>query len=63
MRCPVHLSVGQEGVSAFSGIVKKDFAVSTHRSHSHFIGKGGDSAMIAEIYGKRWHLGKAGSMT
>ena len=67
MRCPVHLSVGQEGVAAaFSGIVKKkDFAVSTHRSHSHFIGKGGDlKAMIAEIYGKKdgTSSGKAGSM-
>ena len=43
MRCPVHLSVGQEGVPAVLSlfIKKKDFAVSTHRSHAHYICKGG----------------------
>ena len=56
MRCPVHLSIGQEGVSAvFSQLVsKKDFAVSSHRGHAHYLGKGGDlNKMIAEIYGKK----------
>ena len=43
MRCPTHLSIGQEAVSAaFSQVVKKtDFAVSTHRCHTHYLGKGG----------------------
>ena len=67
MRCPVHLSIGQEIVSAvFSQIVnKKDFAVSTHRSHAHYLAKGGDlKKMISEIYGKETGCsnGKGGSM-
>ena len=43
MRCPVHLSVGQEAPSAaFSLAVQNDdFAVSTHRGHAHFLAKGG----------------------
>jgi pyruvate dehydrogenase E1 component alpha subunit len=67
MRCPVHLSTGQEAVAAAVGYAlrKDDFAVSGHRAHAHYMGKGGDvSAMIAEIYGKRTgcSAGKGGSM-
>ena len=67
MRCPVHLSIGQEAVSAaFSEIVSKnDFAMSSHRAHLHFLAKGGSLiSMIAEIYGKRngCSSGKGGSM-
>ncbi len=67
MRCPVHLSIGQEAISAgFSlAIDKKDFAVSTHRGHAHYLGKGGSlKSMIAEIYGKSTGCskGKGGSM-
>ena len=67
MRCPVHLSTGQEIVSAvFSEIIKKnDFSVSTHRSHAHFLAKGGNlKRMISELYGKKTGLTKGigGSM-
>ncbi len=67
MRCPVHLSVGQEGVPAVLSLIlnKLDYAVSTHRSHAHYIGKGGSiKKMIAEIYGKSTGCsgGKGGSM-
>lgn len=67
MRCPVHLSVGQELIPAlFAACVRKnDFAVSTHRGHAHYLAKGGDlNAMIAEIYGKETGCakGKGGSM-
>jgi TPP-dependent pyruvate/acetoin dehydrogenase alpha subunit len=67
MRCPVHLAIGQEAVSAaFSEVVKKnDFAMSSHRAHLHFLAKGGSlRAMIAEIYGKKsgCSSGKGGSM-
>lgn len=67
MRCPTHLSIGQEAVSAAAGIAlsKEDLVVSTHRSHGHYIGKGGDvPRMIAEIYGKETGCsrGKGGSM-
>lgn len=55
MRCPVHLSIGQEIVPSILSINinHKDFVVSTHRSHAHYLGKDGDlKRMIAEIYGK-----------
>jgi pyruvate dehydrogenase E1 component alpha subunit len=67
MRCPVHLSIGQEApAAAFAHTVeKKDFAVSTHRGHAHFLAKGGSlESMIAEIYGKSTGCskGRGGSM-
>ena len=67
MRCPVHLCTGQEAVSAAAGLALKqsDFAVSGHRAHGHYLGKGGSvSAMLAEIYGKKTGCagGRGGSM-
>jgi TPP-dependent pyruvate/acetoin dehydrogenase alpha subunit len=67
MRCPVHLSVGQEAVAAAVGAVLRqdDLAVSGHRAHAHYLAKGGDlPAMIAELYGKATGCsrGKGGSM-
>jgi TPP-dependent pyruvate/acetoin dehydrogenase alpha subunit len=67
MRCPTHLSVGQEAVAAAVGLAlkHKDMAVSGHRAHAHYLGKGGDlKAMLAEIYGKATGCsgGKGGSM-
>ncbi len=67
MRCPTHLSIGQEGVAAAVGmaLTKKDFAVSTHRSHAHYLGKGGDlKGLISELYGKETGCsgGMGGSM-
>lgn len=55
MRCPVHLSVGQEATAAgVCGALRDDDLVySTHRSHAHYLAKGGDlKAMLAELYGK-----------
>ena len=67
MRCPVHLSIGQELVSAVVGLnqQKQDTAVSSHRAHAHYLAKGGDLyRMIAEIYGKVTGCckGRGGSM-
>ena len=67
MRCPVHLSVGQEiSSAALSLVIKKtDYSVSTHRGHAHYLAKGGDlKKMIAELYGKSTGCskGKGGSM-
>ena len=67
MRCPTHLSVGQEAVAAAVGLALKheDMAVSGHRAHAHYLGKGGNlKAMLAEIYGKATGCshGKGGSM-
>lgn len=67
MRCPVHLSVGQEGpaVGVCAGLRPDDLAMSSHRSHGHFLAKGGDlKAMLAELYGRAAGTsgGKGGSM-
>jgi len=67
MRCPTHLSIGQEAVAAAAGLAlrKDDLAVSGHRAHAHYLAKGGNlPAMIAEIYGKATGCasGKGGSM-
>lgn len=67
MRCPVHLSIGQEIPSALFEQVKKvgDIAVSTHRSHAHFLAMGGSlNNLIAELYGKvsGCSRGRGGSM-
>ena len=67
MRCPTHLSIGQEAVAAAVGAALRadDLAVSGHRAHAHYLAKGGNlPAMIAEIYGKATGCarGKGGSM-
>ncbi|NQU67573.1 MAG: thiamine pyrophosphate-dependent dehydrogenase E1 component subunit alpha [Candidatus Marinimicrobia bacterium] len=67
MRCPTHLSTGQEGVAAgvCQALEDDDFVFSSHRSHAHYIAKGGDiRKMIAEIYGKSTgcSAGRGGSM-
>ena len=65
-RCPVHLSIGQEAISAAINFVfnSKDLAVSSHRAHAHYIGKGGNiKNMFAEILGlKGCSAGVGGSM-
>jgi TPP-dependent pyruvate/acetoin dehydrogenase alpha subunit len=66
MRCPVHLSTGQEGIAGLGPVLRRDdVAVSSHRAHAHYLTKGGDlRAMLAEIYGKAAGCarGKGGSM-
>lgn len=67
MRCPVHLSIGQEAVAVgvCAALESTDLATSTHRSHAHYLAKGGDlKAMLAEIYGKDTGCarGRGGSM-
>jgi TPP-dependent pyruvate/acetoin dehydrogenase alpha subunit len=67
MRCPTHLSIGQEAAAIGVGLALRhtDLAVSTHRAHAHYLAKGGDlKAMLAEIYGKATGCsrGRGGSM-
>lgn len=67
MRCPTHLSIGQEAVAAVAGMLISDgdLVVSSHRAHAHYLGVGGDlNAMIAELHGKvtGCSRGKGGSM-
>ena len=65
--CPVHLYVGQEAIAA--GVCQNlnidDYVFSTHRSHGHYIAKGGGlKELMAELYGKETGCskGKGGSM-
>lgn len=67
MRCPVHLCIGQEAVAAgaSAALERRDYVFSGHRSHGHFLAKGGNlNSMLAEIYGKATGCagGKGGSM-
>ena len=67
MRCPVHLSIGQEGaaVGVCSLLRPEDRAMSGHRSHAHYLAKGGDlRRMLLEIHGKAdgCSHGRGGSM-
>ncbi len=67
MRCPVHLSVGQEAaaVGVCAALRRTDKVLSTHRCHAHYLAKGGDLyRMMAEIYGKADGCvgGRGGSM-
>src|SRR5258707_9202176 len=67
MRCPVHLCIGQEAIAvgACAALDRRDYVFSGHRSHGHYLAKGGNlNAMMAEIYGKATGCagGKGGSM-
>lgn len=67
MRCPVHLSIGQEAVAVgvCAALERHDYAFSTHRAHAHYLAKGGDLyAFLAELYGKDagCSAGRGGSM-
>ena len=67
MRCPTHFSIGQEAVAVgvCTHLNQEELITSTHRSHAHYLAKGGDlKAMLAELYGKATGCaaGKCGSM-
>lgn len=67
MRCPVHLSIGQEApaVGVCAALTKEDKMVSTHRGHAHYLAKGGSlKGLIGELYGKSTGCsrGNGGSM-
>ncbi|MBL8630568.1 MAG: thiamine pyrophosphate-dependent dehydrogenase E1 component subunit alpha [Rhodospirillaceae bacterium] len=55
MRCPTHLCIGQEAIAAgiSAHLRPDDYAFSGHRSHGHYLAKGGDlQAMFSELYGR-----------
>lgn len=67
MRCPTHFSIGQEAVAVgvCAHLAREELITSAHRSHAHYLAKGGDlKAMLAELYGKATgcSAGKGGSM-
>lgn len=67
IRCPVHLYSGEEAVAAGIGanLVQKDYVFGNHRSHGHYLAKGGDlKKMVAEVYCRESGCshGRGGSM-
>lgn len=67
IRTPCHLYTGQEAVAVGVSAVlnDQDYAFGNHRSHGHYLAKGGDlNALMSEIYGKVTGCsgGRGGSM-
>lgn len=55
MRCPTHLSIGQEAtpVGICANLTDADHVYSGHRCHAHYLAKSGTlEGMFAELYGK-----------
>ena len=67
VRTPCHLYIGEEAsaVGVCANLRKTDFVFSNHRSHGHFLAKGGNiKELFAEIYCKETGCsgGRGGSM-
>ena len=67
VRCPVHLYSGEEAIAVgvCAALKKSDYVFSTHRSHGHYLAKGGGMPeLIAEVYAKKTGCskGRGGSM-
>lgn len=67
MRCPVHLCVGQEAITAGAceALRQDDAVLATHRSHGAYFAKGGDMvSFFKELHGKAGGCteGRGGSM-
>jgi TPP-dependent pyruvate/acetoin dehydrogenase alpha subunit len=67
MRCPMHLSIGQEAVAVgvSNNLDDQDVVFSNHRAHAHYLAKGGSlEKLVAELYGKETGCagGRGGSM-
>jgi pyruvate dehydrogenase E1 component alpha subunit len=59
MRCPVHLSVGQEAIAvgASACLRPDDQVVSNHRCHAHYLAKGGDLLLSLPVVGSSIPIG------
>ena len=67
VRCPVHLYTGQEAIATgvCFALNEKDYILGSHRSHGHYLAKGGDiGELVGEIYCKEngCSRGRGGSM-
>jgi acetoin:2,6-dichlorophenolindophenol oxidoreductase subunit alpha len=67
IKCPVQLYIGQEAVAAgVCAVLKKDdYVFSNHRSHGHYLAKGGDmKGLVAEVFTRAAGCsgGRGGSM-
>ena len=65
--CPVHLCSGQEAVAAgvCAALRPRDYVFGNHRSHGHYLAKGGSlKALVAEVYCREGGCshGRGGSM-
>ncbi len=66
-KCPCHLYIGQEAIAVgvCAALKPEDTIWGNHRSHGHYLAKGGDmQAMMAEILGRQTGCagGRGGSM-
>ncbi len=67
IKCPCHLYSGQEAIATgvCAALNEEDYIFGTHRSHGHYLAKGGGMReLVAEIYGKETGCskGRGGSM-
>ena len=67
VKCPCHLYIGQEAVATgvCAALNKEDYVWGGHRSHGHYLAKGGNmDAMMAEVFGRLTGCsgGRGGSM-
>jgi len=67
IKCPVHLYSGEEAIATGIGAAlnKDDYIFGGHRSHGHYLAKGGDmNKLVAEIFTKveGCSRGRGGSM-
>jgi acetoin:2,6-dichlorophenolindophenol oxidoreductase subunit alpha len=67
IRCPCHLCTGQEAIAAgiCASLREDDYIFGNHRSHGHYLAKGGGMfELVAEIYGREagCSRGRGGSM-
>ncbi|MGC2832264.1 MAG: thiamine pyrophosphate-dependent enzyme, partial [Candidatus Acidiferrum sp.] len=65
--CPTHLYTGQEAIAVgvCAALNQRDYIFGGHRSHGHYLAKGGDlRALMAELYGRSTGCaaGRGGSM-
>lgn len=67
IKTPCHLYIGQEAIATgvCAALEREDYVWGGHRSHGHYLAKGGDlRGMMAELYGKATGCsgGRGGSM-
>ena len=67
IQTPCHLYIGQEAIAAgvCAALESRDYVWGGHRSHGHYLAKGGDlRSMLAELFGKATGCsgGRGGSM-
>ena len=67
IKCPTHLYIGQEAIATgvCAALKTDDYVWGNHRSHGHYLAKGGDMKLLmAEMYGKKTGCsgGRGGSM-